>query len=255
MALFLLQVTFPSVSTVHCPCPVPQQTGHGEQDTCSARPPAFLSPAQASADLNQRMELAQNQPTPLLQNCSAPQSSQPVQKWRRARPAQGKPESILFRQTDLPSIMKPPQSHTRNGQQYWHRQEDQSPWWEPAQRRWCPQPSKPRWSHAVSPRRSQMHRFSQRQHKADRVNSGSHPFHPLLCQAWGRTGKTTLGSLCSKLYFDSASHSGKQLNHFSWSTPKNKKKKKQTLFQLAPKSRKLSILCWAHSGTTQNRGI
>lgn len=98
MALFLLQVTFPSVSTVHCPCPVPQQTGHGEQDTCSARPPAFLSPAQASADLNQRMDLAQNQPTPLLQNCSAPQSSQPGQKWPRARPAQGKPKSILFRQ-------------------------------------------------------------------------------------------------------------------------------------------------------------
>lgn len=86
-------------------------------------------------------------------------------------------------QTDLPSIMKPPQSHTRNGQQCWHRQEEQSPRWEPAQCRWCPQPSKPRWSHAVSPRRSQMHRFSQRQHKADRVGSGSHPFHPLLCQA------------------------------------------------------------------------
>lgn len=134
MALVLLRVTFPNVSTVHYPCPMSQQTGHGEQDTCSTRPPAFFPPLchhqgspscpatapRASAELNQRTDLAQNQPTPLLQICSAPQSSQLVQNWPRVRPAQGKPKSILFRQTDLPSVMKLPQSHICNYQQCWH---------------------------------------------------------------------------------------------------------------------------------------
>lgn len=101
MGLFLLQVTFPSVSTVHCPCPVSQQTrraGHLlSQASClppSSVPPPGIpllphhSTPQASTELKQRTDLALNQPTSLLQICSAPQSSQLVQNW----PMQGQPK-------------------------------------------------------------------------------------------------------------------------------------------------------------------
>lgn len=42
MALFLHQATFPSVSTIPCPCPLSQQMGQGEQDTCSDLLPSSL---------------------------------------------------------------------------------------------------------------------------------------------------------------------------------------------------------------------
>lgn len=140
MALFLLQATLPSVCTIHCSCPLSQQLGQGEQDTCSARPPAFLPPSSASlqglpllppCSTQGRAELRQGEFWP--KNQPQPCSNFPVQtagaELASLKAAPGKPMSILFRHTDLPSIMKLPPSLICKPQQCWQSQEQQPLRW------------------------------------------------------------------------------------------------------------------------------
>lgn len=126
MALLVLQATFP-------PClsrwgkesrtparpdllpPLPH---------CQGSPPASLQhPGQAQ--LSQGGFWPKNQPQPC--------SNFPVQTagadLASLKAAPGKPKSILFRQTDLPSIMKLPHSLICSHQQCWQCQEEQPPSW------------------------------------------------------------------------------------------------------------------------------
>lgn len=84
---------------------------------------------QGRAELSQGEFWPKNQPQPC--------SNFPVQtagaELAPLKAALGKPKSILFRQTDLPSIMKLPHSLICDHQQCWQCQEQQPPRWEPAQ--------------------------------------------------------------------------------------------------------------------------
>lgn len=101
MALFLLQATLPSVCTIHCSCPLSQQLGQGEQDTCSARPPAFLpplhhcrgSPSCLPAAPRAGLSSVRGNSGPKTNHSPAPisQSRQLVQSWPHSRQPQGNP--------------------------------------------------------------------------------------------------------------------------------------------------------------------